>query len=82
MVGRDEAVVIALKLTADDPPSVYQEVERVGDVFTRDGGLTWTVHLVLEPLNLGEGTIAVDTPGTWAVYISGTTGRAKWIGLL
>jgi hypothetical protein len=79
MVGRDEAVVIALKLAADDP---RRKVERVGDVFSMDGGLTWTVHLVPEPLDLGDGTIAVDTPGTWAVFVSGTTGRAKWIEML
>jgi hypothetical protein len=32
MTGRDEAVAIAMKLAADDPPSPYQRIERVGDV--------------------------------------------------
>jgi hypothetical protein len=81
-MSRDEAVAIALRLAADDPPSPYQKVERVGDVLSRDGGRTWVVHLVPEPLDLGDGTIAFDTPSTWAVCVSGTTGRAKWIEML
>jgi hypothetical protein len=81
-MSRDEAVAIALRLAADDPPSPYQKVEGVGDVLSRDRGRTWVVHLVPEPLDLGNGTIAFDTPGTWAVCVSGTTGRAKWIEML
>jgi hypothetical protein len=40
MVGRDEAIAIALKLAADDPDYRDRAVERVGDVLSRDGGLT------------------------------------------
>jgi hypothetical protein len=40
------------------------------------------VHLVPEPLDLGDGTIAFDTPGTSAVCVGGTTGRAMWIDML
>jgi hypothetical protein len=79
MVGREEAIAIALKLAAEDPDYRDRAVERVGDVFSMDGGLTWTVHLVPEPLDLSDGTVAFDTPGTWPVCVSGTTGRAKWI---
>ncbi|AWM40396.1 hypothetical protein GobsT_11090 [Gemmata obscuriglobus] len=81
-MGRDEAVAMALRLASDDPPSPYQKVERVGDVLSRDGGQTWVVHLVPEPLDLGDGTIAFDTPGTWPVCVSTTTGRANWIETL
>ena len=77
MVDRDEAIAIALKLAADDPER--RPVERVGDVFSLDSGLTWTVHLWPVPLDLGDGTIAFDTPGTWAVCVSSRTGRGKWI---
>jgi len=76
MVGRDEAIAIALKLAEDD--SQRRPVERVGDVFSVDGGLTWTVHLVPEPLDLGDGTIAFDTPGVWIVTVCGRTGRCVW----
>ena len=54
MVSRDEAIAIALKLAADDPDYRDRAVERVGDVLSRDGGLTWVVHLVPEPLDLGD----------------------------
>ena len=40
------------------------------------------MHLVPEPLDLGDGTIAFDMPGTWAVCVSGNNGRAKWIEML
>jgi hypothetical protein len=82
MVGRDEAAAIALKLASDDPPEGDRKVERVGDVFSMDGGLTWTVHLVPEPLDLGSGIIAVDTPGVWIVVVSGRTGRGNWVETL
>jgi hypothetical protein len=82
MVGRDEAVAIALKLAADDPPSPYRKVERVGDVFSMDGGESWTVHLVPEPLDLGDGTFAFDTPGVWIVVVCGRTGRCTWVETL
>jgi hypothetical protein len=82
MIGHDEAIAIALKLAADDPDYRGRAVARVGDVFSPDGGLTWTVHLVPEPIDLGDGTIAYDTPGTWPVCVSGRTGRAKWIETL
>ena len=78
MVCREEAVAIALKLATDDPRNRVQAVERVGEVFSMDGGLTWTVHLVPEPLDLGDGTIAFDTPGVWIVTVCGQTGRCKW----
>jgi hypothetical protein len=57
-------------------------VERVGAVFSRDDGLTWTVHLVPEPLDLGDGIIAVDTPGVWIVVVSGRTGKCNWVEAL
>ena len=77
MVGREEAVAIALKLAEDAPQG--RPVERVGEVFSADGGQTWTVHLVPVPLDLGDGMIAFDTPGTWTVCVSGRTGKAKWM---
>lgn len=79
MVGRDEAVRIAMKLAADDPDYRDRAVERVGNVFTRDGGKTWMVHLVPEPLDLGDGTFAVDKLGIWGVFVCGQTGRCKWV---
>ncbi len=82
MVGRDEAVAIALRLAVDDPPAGDQRVERVGDVFSMNGGLSWTVHLVPEPLDLGDGTIAFDTPGVWIVVVCGRTGRCNWVETL
>jgi hypothetical protein len=82
MVGRDEAVAIAFKLAADDPPAGDRKVERVGDVFSMDGGLTWTVHLVSDRLDLGAGTIAFDTPGVWIVVVCGRTGRCNWVETL
>lgn len=80
MVSRDDAVAIALKLAADDPD--YGPIERVGDVFSMDGGRTWMVHLVPIPLDLGNGIIAVDTPGTWPVRVCGLTGQANWVETL
>jgi hypothetical protein len=77
MVTRDEAVAIALKLAADDPPSP-RAVESIGDVFTMDGGQTWTVHLVPVPHDAGDGAVWFDTPGVWAVCVNGATGSAKW----
>lgn len=82
MVGRDEAATIALKLAADDSGYRDRAVERVGDVFSMDGGETWTVHLVPEPLELGGGGIAFDTPGVWVVMVCGRTGRCKWVETL
>ncbi len=79
MVGRDEAVAIALTLAADDPDSRDRAVERVGDVFSMDKGLTWTVHLVPETIDLGDGTIAFDTPGVWIAVVCGRTGRCNWV---
>lgn len=80
MITRDEAIAVALKLAEDDPQG--RAVERVGHVFSRDGGTTWTVHLVPVPIALGDGCITVDTPGTWAVCVSSRTGRATWIEML
>ena len=82
MVGRDEAAAIALKLAVDDPPAGDRKVERVGDVFSMDRGETWTVHLVPEKLDLGDGTFAFDTPGVWIVVVCGRTGRCKWVETL
>jgi hypothetical protein len=75
MVSRDEAVAIALKLAAVNPPAGDRKIERVGDVYSMDGGLTWTVHLAPEPLDPGDGAIATDTPGVWVVVVCGRTSR-------
>ena len=77
MVSREEAIAIALKLAADDPQR--RPVERVDEVFSADGGQTWTVHLVPVPLDLGDGTIAFDTPSTWPVCVNVRTGKARWM---
>ncbi len=82
MVGRDEAVAIAMKLAVDDPPAGDRKVERVGDVLSMDHGDTWTVHLVPEPLDLGGGTFAFDTPGVWIAVVYGRTGRCNWVETL
>jgi hypothetical protein len=68
MVGRDEAIAIALKLAEHDPRG--RPIERIGNVFSKDEALTWMVHLVPAPIDLGNGCIAVDSPGTWAVCVS------------
>jgi hypothetical protein len=82
MVGRDQAAAIALKLAVDDPPSPYRKVERVSDVFSMDRGQSWTVHLVPEPLDLGDGTFAFNTLGVWIVVVCGRTGRCNWVETL
>jgi hypothetical protein len=80
MIGREEAIEIAQKLSVDDPQG--GPIERVGDVFTRDGGLTWMAHLWPVPPDLGEGVSVVDTPGTCPVCVCGQTGRARWVETL
>ena len=70
------AVEAALRLAEAEPPG--RLLTDVGDVFTMDGGRTWTVHLVPEPLDLGNGVLAFDTPGTLIAIVNGVTGRANW----
>jgi hypothetical protein len=79
MISREDAIAIALKLAADEQPE--PAIERVGDVFTMDGGRTWTVHLCPQQ-QIIDGWIAVDTPGVWAVVVNGQTGIAKWVEIL
>jgi hypothetical protein len=80
MISREDAIAIALKLAADEQPE--SPIERVGDVFTMDGGRTWTVHLCPQQPTIDGRWIAVDTPGVWAVVVNGQTGIAKWVEML
>jgi hypothetical protein len=82
MVSREDAIAIALNLSLDDPQAGGRKVQSVGDVFSMDRGETWTVHLVPEPLDLGDGTFAFDTPGVWIVVVCGRTGKCKWVETL
>ena len=54
----------------------------MGDVFTVDGGASWTVHLIPARIVLGDSCTAFDTPGTWAVAVNGETGKAQWVEML
>jgi hypothetical protein len=72
-ISRQAAVTIALKLAAET--SWARPIEKVGDIITRDGGRTWVVHLVPEPIECWPGVIAFDTPGTSAVCVSSETRR-------
>lgn len=83
MLSRDEVIAIALKLAATDPNYRDRTVERVDAAFSMDGGLTWTVHLVPEPLDLGGDTIIVSrTPELWLVCVDGCTGDCHWLEML
>jgi hypothetical protein len=77
MVSREEVIASALKLAADDRP--WEPITGVGDVFTVDGGESWTVHLLErnEPRVVGE-CIITSTQQVRIVCVNGRTGTANW----
>jgi hypothetical protein len=77
MVTREEAIAIALKLAADD--LLQEPIAGVGDVFTMDGGESWTVHLLErnEPQVVGD-WIITNTQQLQIVCVNGRTGQAVW----
>ena len=79
-ISRAAAVEIARRLAADTPWA--RPIAAVGAVITRDGGRTWVVHLVPEPVECEPGVIACDTPGTMAVCVSSETATGKWVEML
>ncbi len=85
MIDRNKAVAKALALAETDPPVKGRAIERVEEVFSIDGGLTWIVHLLPESVVLSQGDKIIefcDTPGTWAVCVCGQTEKAKWVEML
>jgi GYF domain 2 len=79
-INRAAAIQIAQRLALDT--SLARPIVAVGDVITRDGGRTWIVHLVPEPIDCRPGVIAFDTPGTWAVCVNSETATGNWVEML
>jgi hypothetical protein len=76
MVSLEEAVQIALRLAAEDPPPT--PILGASEIFSMDGGESWTVHLREDNVRVVGDRVITRMPCARVVIVDGRTGAANW----